>query len=158
MSGTYQTSREDWDVRDDAWELPPGSERSYNLVQVARILLMQIRTRDEYLPTVVFEDPQWSMILDLFIAGETGRKVPVSDLCAVSGVPATTALRHINWLEENDVIRRSSCPADRRRSYLALTEATHRRTVNYLLSVITSWIEVSGNGMTAGEVRELYAD
>ena len=61
------------------------------------------------------------MLLELYAAELTGRRVSVSGLCGVSGVPSTTALRWIKMLENADWITRKADPVDGRRSFLSLT-------------------------------------
>ena len=116
-------------VRTDAFRRPRV------LPDIARMLVEQINRRGQYLPDAVFQDPQWLMTLELFVAREEGRELSVSSLCLVSGVPATTALRHIRTLEAKGIFERISHPKDRRISHVRLSEAARVQVARYLLSI-----------------------
>jgi DNA-binding MarR family transcriptional regulator len=110
---------------------------SLSLSALARLLAEHIRRRVRYLPSIVVEDPQWLMTLELFVAGEEGRTVSVSSLCLASGVPSTTALRHIRTLERKGMFNRLPHPRDRRISHVRLSENARTQVARYLLSLST---------------------
>jgi DNA-binding MarR family transcriptional regulator len=56
------------------------------------------------------------------VAYEQGNDLSVSSLCYASGVPATTALRHIQRLEEHGLIEREGDRLDNRRLFVRPTE------------------------------------
>lgn len=85
------------------------------------------RTRDKIFDNRLFADPAWDMLLDLFIAKLTKKRISVSSLCIASAVPATTALGWIAHMEERYLIRRTSDADDRRRIYVELTEQAYVR-------------------------------
>jgi DNA-binding transcriptional ArsR family regulator len=111
------------------------SQRRHALVSVAREMVAHARRRRQFLPDAVFQDPQWMMTLDLFIASEEGREVSVSSLCCASGVPPTTALRHIRYLQEQGILERFSHPNDKRISLVRLAEASRSQLARYLASI-----------------------
>jgi hypothetical protein len=111
------------------------SQRRQSLVSVAREMVEHARRRTQFLPDAVFQDPQWMMALDLFIASEEGREVSVSSLCCASGVPSTTALRHIRYLQEQGIFERISHPNDKRISLVRLAEASRSQLARYLASI-----------------------
>jgi DNA-binding MarR family transcriptional regulator len=98
-------------------------------------MLDHARRRNHFLPNAIFEDPQWLMTLDLFIAGEEGRQVSVSSLCCASGVPPTTALRHIRYLQAQGIFERVSHPNDKRISLMRLADASRSQVTRYLSSI-----------------------
>ncbi|HJQ17021.1 MAG TPA: MarR family transcriptional regulator [Allosphingosinicella sp.] len=106
-------------------------------VDVARILVDHIKRRQDFLPGAVFEDPQWMMTLELFIAAEERREIPVTSLCCASGVPPTTALRHIRKLEAKGIFERLSHPSDKRITFVRLSKAARREVERYLHSINT---------------------
>lgn len=123
----------------------PGqpAERQHDLDQLertARTIVAQFRLRTSYLPEASYEDPQWLMLLELFIASRSGRQVTVSNLCAASGVPSTTALRHIGLLEKNGLLIRTPAPRDRRIAHVRLRVQAHRRLQSYLSSIAPLWL------------------
>ena len=92
---------------------------SYRSVTQFAAGLRAIRVRrNESLGTAVFRDPAWDMLLDLLVAHDEGRRVSVSGLCYASGVPTTTALRHVERLETLGLVGREGDPSDRRRYWV----------------------------------------
>lgn len=83
--------------------------------------------RNEMLGIPVFRDPAWDMLLDLLVAAEEGRRVSVTGLCHASGVPTTTALRHVDRLDALGLIERTADPGDRRRFWVTARPDTLRR-------------------------------
>lgn len=86
-------------------------------------MLLKVRDmRGSYLPSDVFGDPAWFMILDLYLSGVRGKKVSVSSLCLASGGTQTTSLRRIHDLVRLGIVEREADPRDRRRAYLVLSK------------------------------------
>lgn len=79
---------------------------SRHLGAFARILLRERDLRAAELPGGMLGEPVWEMLLDLFAAQEEGKFVTISSACIASGVPATTALRHINAMENAGLLIR----------------------------------------------------
>lgn len=102
---------------------------------IAKSIVAQLQSRQKFFPGATFEDPQWLMMLDLFIAAEEGRDVSVSSLCFASGVPPTTALRHIRNLVSRGLFERTSHPRDRRICHVRLSDAARDRMTIYLSSL-----------------------
>src|SRR4051812_35709296 len=51
--------------------------------------------RNELLGAPLFREPSFDMLLELFATHERGEEISVTSLCYASGVPPTTALRHL---------------------------------------------------------------
>lgn len=86
-------------------------------------MLLKIRDiRGSYLPSDVFGDPAWFMILDLYLSGLRGRKISVTSLCLASGSTQTTSLRRVSDLVRLGIVVREEDPRDRRRAYLILSK------------------------------------
>jgi DNA-binding MarR family transcriptional regulator len=99
-------------------------------------LLMEIRRiRFRHFAASSFTDPGWDMLLDLMSARLAKRPVPVTSACVAAGVPATTALRWVDQLAKEGLIRRLPDPIDRRRILLELTEEGCQRVEVYLRAV-----------------------
>ena len=75
---------------------------------VAALMRMR-RVRATYFDQELFADPAWDMMLELFHAELTHRRVPVSNLCSAAAVPAT----HGPALAEN-AGREGTCRSTRR--------------------------------------------
>ncbi|TKD53272.1 winged helix DNA-binding protein [Sphingomonas baiyangensis] len=81
------------------------------------------RLRARFFPADLFADPAWDMLLDLFAAHLERARVSVSSLCIAAQVPSTTALRWIKTMQEAGLLERSDDPFDRRRAFMALSQA-----------------------------------
>jgi hypothetical protein len=66
--------------------------------------------------------PVWDMFLDLYAARSKGEKISITSLCLASHVPATTALRHIGLLVEQNYLIRRRDPDDARRILVELSD------------------------------------
>ena len=85
-----------------------------------RALLKLRRNRDRFFDASLFADPAWDILLELYASSLGQYRMSVSSLCAGAGVPATTALRWINHLEEKGLISRRPDPTDGRRCFIML--------------------------------------
>lgn len=90
--------------------------------------------REEYIGKL-FADPVWDILLDLFAANLEGKRVSITSACQASGVPATTALRHIAALSREGIIMRVLDPDDKRRVFLELSQGTILKLHRYFASV-----------------------
>ncbi len=108
---------------------------SIPLWELARILAAQLNRRKAHFPEATLEDPQWMMMLELFIAAEEGRNVSISSLCFASGVPSTTALRHIRALVAKAMFERVSHSRDRRICHVRLSREAKNQMIRYLMTV-----------------------
>ena len=83
----------------------------------------------------LFADPARDILLDLFVAGEEGRRISISSCCIAASVPPTTALRWIGMLKKRNLIRETVDPADGRRKWLSLTPDVHNAMRDYVNAV-----------------------
>lgn len=112
--------------------LPPQVDEAHRAPQEApepdaatiRALLRARRARDRFFASDLFSDPAWDMLLDLAAARLEGRQVSVSSLCIAAAVPTTTALRWIKRMCDDGLLVRIEDPADRRRAFIAMSDAT----------------------------------
>lgn len=100
-----------------------------------RAIIRARRLRDQYLPSELFADPAWDILLDLFAARLERRSVAVSSLCIAAGVPPTTALRWIKTLTDLGVLARTADPQDGRRVNIELAPKTAAGLAAYLEAV-----------------------
>ena len=105
------------------------------LVQLARRISYWRRKRDAMFDPVIFADPEWDILLDLFAEGGFGRRVSMSSLCIAAAVPTTTAVRCINMMVDRGVLAKSRDMNDARRMLIELTEETRARMRIWLLGV-----------------------
>jgi DNA-binding MarR family transcriptional regulator/FixJ family two-component response regulator len=96
-----------------------------------RALLSQLLTlrsaQHRFLDAELFSYPCWNMILDLAIAERDERTVSVTSLCWASGVPLSTALRHLDGLVERQFLVRHPDDKDHRRILVSLTDNARTR-------------------------------
>lgn len=90
--------------------------------QYIRNMLKLRRNRDCFFENDLFADPAWDMLLELYASALAQIRVSVSNLCTAAAVPATTALRWINQLEDQGLIARRADPTDGRRCFIMLSE------------------------------------
>ncbi len=104
-------------------------------VAEARLVQSMIRLRrlraQHFAPTL-FADPAWDILLDLMGARLGRRSVSASSLCIAAAVPATTALRWIAHMTEQQLLVRRPDPRDGRRVFIALSEQAAGLMHNYL--------------------------
>jgi DNA-binding MarR family transcriptional regulator len=104
----------------------------------AKRLIRDRRKRDGCFPTASFADPQWDILLDLFVEKLSGRVVGVSSASLAASVPSTTALRHLSVMVENGLIERTRCAHDARLRYVTLTVSAEATMRSYLAQVTGS--------------------
>ena len=85
--------------------------------------LIKARTRRRRLfPGLLFAEPAWNMLLELYLAHLEGRKQAQTSLALTSDVPATTAQRWIISLAEEGWLNRSADTHDARRVLVELSQ------------------------------------
>lgn len=109
---------------------PKDQEGFMTIEVVAKQELARRRQREAIFSSELFSDPAWDMLLDLFI--NNSNRIAVSDLCIASQAPATTALRWIDVLIEEQLIEKERDPSDRRGKFVVLTERGYEKMTNYL--------------------------
>lgn len=107
-----------------------------SLAKYARLILQYRKMRRHYLPQEIFGEPGWEMLLDLFINRNDGKPVNVSSLCLATDAPKTTALRYIDLLFEQGLIRKTPSPQDGRIIYIDLTENGYSSTKASIIELI----------------------
>jgi DNA-binding MarR family transcriptional regulator len=98
-----------------------------SLTSFVRRILKFRRRREALLGASLFADPAWDMLLDLLIAEEERRLIPVTALCHAAPVPTTTALRYVGALKDAGFIVREPHPDDRRIAFVRLTSDASSR-------------------------------
>jgi DNA-binding MarR family transcriptional regulator len=102
----------------------------------AEQLFLERRNREKFLATDHFGEPQWDVMLDLFIAERRGKQISVSSACIAASVPPTTALRHIVLLTDQGHIERVPDPEDCRRVFLKLSRDMSAKMERYLTATM----------------------
>ena len=125
LAGTEQTA-----------DLQPALNEARQRARYAQLMtirqgLMARQQRGRFFNSNLFADPAWDMLLELYAAALTQRKLTVSRLAERSCVPMTTALRWISALEKEGLIERSNDRLDGRRVFLTLTDKGERAMSDY---------------------------
>ena len=103
------------------------------LARFASTLLRFSSERSKYVEGIVSSEPDWNILLDLYVHHHRGVRISVTSACIASGVPATTALRWIEELRKRGLIRREIDEKDRRRALLSLSDAGEAQVRHALL-------------------------
>jgi hypothetical protein len=127
--GLNQTARR---LRDAAIAPPDGRPSAASF---ARQILAARGRITNYLDSDLFADPARDILLDLFVAGEEGRRISISSCCIAAAVPPTTALRWIGMLKKRGLIQEMVDPADGRRKWLSLTSDVHAAMRDYVNAI-----------------------
>lgn len=91
------------------------------------------KARSRHIPADFLGEPNWDILLDLFIAKSRGKMVSITSACIASHVPPTTALRWIALLEEDGLIIREGDKDDRRRFFIRLSEEGEKAMIRCLI-------------------------
>lgn len=100
-----------------------------------RRLLKARRAREQFFEATLFADPAWDILLESYAAYLLEQRTSVSVLCDAAAVPATTALRWLNKLEQEGLLVRRDDPLDRRRTWMELTPAAAATMRRYLEAI-----------------------
>jgi len=79
------------------------------------------RERACYLPSELFSDPAWGMLLELFHAEIGNRQVSLRRLCKASAASTPCAIRWLKALEDRELVSRQADPLNSGNEYLELT-------------------------------------
>lgn len=102
------------------------------LAEVAQSLYDRRRKRDQEFGNAISNEPVWDMLLDLFVARVNGRGICVTSMCIASCAPQATAMRYIDFMETEGLIRKMSDPLDKRRTMVDLSHAGFKKMVSFL--------------------------
>jgi DNA-binding MarR family transcriptional regulator len=79
----------------------------------------------------LFRDPAWDMLLELYRCALIGRAACTTHAFLASGVPCSTAKRHLDLLCTAGLVQRHPDPRDQRRTFLTLTNRAQRAFFTY---------------------------
>lgn len=114
------------------WHVWESRER---LVSKAREILHDRQLRVEKFGKSMFRETAWDILLTLY-AGEGAQRQTISRLANLIGSSRTTALRWLDYLEQQHLIRREGHPTDRRTAFVELTDKGRERLDEYFSQVV----------------------
>jgi DNA-binding MarR family transcriptional regulator len=97
------------------------------LADFAESLYRHRRKRGRYLPEKIFAEPAWDILLDLYVNGVRGRPVSITSACIAGDIPATTGLRWLGVLEQENLIEREISRTDARVTLVRLTRQAREK-------------------------------
>lgn len=102
---------------------------------MARLRRLRMK-RNSVIGAPIFRDPGFDMLLELFAMDQRGQRISVTSLCYASGVPMSTAIRHLYQLEKYGLLVREGDLHDNRRSYVRPTP----KAISALEILFNQWL------------------
>ena len=102
---------------------PHAPPSTADLLSLAERITSIRSVRKEILPSTLFGEPGWDMMLALYVASMKGHRLTITNVCDASDAPSTTALRWLDRLAELDMVRRLPHPTDLRVIFIELAPA-----------------------------------
>lgn len=100
-------------------------------IDTVRDLIHARRLRAQFFDEKLFADPAWDMLLELFHAEISDRRVSVTSLCVAAGVPSTTVLRWIKVMTDAGLFRYPAEPRATRGDYVELSPMASKAMHSY---------------------------
>jgi DNA-binding MarR family transcriptional regulator len=102
---------------------------------MVRRIIRQRQLRVRFLDASLLADPAWDILLDLTAARAEHLRVSVTSLSIASGASPTTALRWIGRMIDAGLLERAEDQADRRRSFIALSDEAADAMARYFAEI-----------------------
>jgi hypothetical protein len=93
-----------------------------SLTQLAESIIEARRRRAQIFNPAMFGEPAWELLLTLFVMDRQGPRLTIGRLAQVAGIKLTTALRWLEYLEDQAFVRREQHPTDARTAFIELTD------------------------------------
>ena len=97
-------------------------QRDLSLVELAQTIIDARRRRAQVFNPSMFGEPAWELLLTLFVMDRAGPRMTIGQLAQVAGTKLTTALRWLDYLEDQTFVRRERHPTDARTAFIELTD------------------------------------
>jgi hypothetical protein len=108
-----------------------------DLNDFARHILAGRKQRDRYFDPVLFSNPAWDILLNLFVADGEGRTATLLESCLASTVPQGVALRWLRYLKQEEMVLEISDPRHPRQTLIRLSDQARRAIAAYLGSLVS---------------------
>jgi DNA-binding MarR family transcriptional regulator len=105
---------------------------------LVRYVKREIRDREikrSILKEKIFSDPSWDIILELFHSRLIARCDYISTISTIAGVPSSTGLRHIGFLNEIGFVEREDHISDRRRVDVRISNKAFETIKEYFIRI-----------------------
>lgn len=124
-------------INEEGSEDSPGADNHClpraELIARAEMIFRERQRRNRFFNRSMFAEPAWDMLLAIYIM--QGHRVNVATLVSMVGVPQTTGLRWLQYLEKERFVRRVPDPDDRRQVSVHLLDHGFARIEAYLGSI-----------------------
>jgi DNA-binding MarR family transcriptional regulator len=114
---------------------PPPHAKAHadddDLLRKARAIIADRRRRSAVFGKAMFGEPAWDMLLLLYAFASEARQT-VTRIAESSGASKSTAIRWLDYLEQQQLVRRMAHPVDRRTVFIELTERGRHSMELYL--------------------------
>jgi DNA-binding MarR family transcriptional regulator len=107
-------------------------QRDMDLTRLAETILEARRRRAEVFNPAMFGEPAWELLLTLFVMDSRGPRLTIGRLAQVAGTKLTTALRWLDYLEDQAFVQREQHPTDARTAFIELTDKAREALHLYL--------------------------
>ena len=111
------------------------SRNREDLVSIAEQLVQEFSARPAFFHGNV-DDPAWLILLTLFVKGERGLSVTVSEACRTAPSAPTVILRHIRMLIDRGTLVRKRDMHDRRKCFIELSPHARGQMAAYLETIV----------------------
>jgi DNA-binding MarR family transcriptional regulator len=111
--------------------------RQFETAPVARALLDDRKRRSAIFNPGMFGEPAWELLLNLYITDQGGPRLTIGKLIQVAGLPQSTSLRWLDYLEDQKLIVRNEHPTDARTAFVELTDKAREALASYLSQMLT---------------------
>ena len=92
----------------------------------------------------LFGEPAWDILLTLYVIDADRRRLSTRDLSKHANLALTTALRWLEYLEEQELITRKTNPFDRRVVYIELSDKGRLAMDHYLVEMHDAAVSAEG--------------
>ena len=106
--------------------------------EIARAILVDRKRRSRIFNEGMFGEPAWELLLNLYVMDQDGPRLTIGRLIESSDLPQTTALRWLQYLQDQDLIVRREHPGDARTSFVSLTNKAREALDLYLSDSLTA--------------------
>jgi len=86
----------------------------------------------------MFGEPAWELLLSLYVMDQDGPRLTIGRLIESTECPPTTALRWLQYLQDQDLIVRREHPGDARTAFVSLTNKAREALDLYLSDSLTT--------------------
>ena len=103
---------------------------------VVRHVIRSRRRRSKFLPTSLFSEPAWDILLFLFHSELKQQRTFLSNIAELAQIPTTTALRWVSAMANEGLLVRRDDPLDGRRVFIELSSKGSEAMRKYFIELM----------------------